>query len=114
MKKDTQEYRTRLKEMTAVLRKYGGIRGLTPQKLRKFLEELGPTYVKLGQILSTRSDMIPKKYCEELMHLCSDVEPMPFEEVEVCIRGCLGAGMERGIERDRGCAVRFSLYCTGA
>ena len=36
MKKDTQEYRTRLKEMTAVLRKYGGIRGLTPQKLRKF------------------------------------------------------------------------------
>ena len=75
MKKDTQEYRTRLKEMTAVLRKYGGIRGLTPQKLRKFLEELGPTYVKLGQILSTRSDMIPKKYCEELMHLCSDVEP---------------------------------------
>ena len=90
MKKDTQEYRTRLKEMTAVLRKYGGIRGLTPQKLRKFLEELGPTYVKLGQILSTRSDMIPKKYCEELMHLCSDVEPMPFEEVEVCIRDAWG------------------------
>ena len=90
MKKDTQEYRTRLKELTAVLRKYGGIRGLTPQKLRKFLEELGPTYVKLGQILSTRSDMIPKKYCEELMHLCSDVEPMPFEEVEVCIRDAWG------------------------
>ena len=34
--------------------------------------------------------MIPKKYCEELMHLCSDVEPMPFEEVEVCIRDAWG------------------------
>ena len=68
--------------MTSVLKKYKITQGLTPEKLRLILQELGPTYIKLGQIMSLHSDILPKEYCEELMKLCSDVEPMPFEQVE--------------------------------
>lgn len=68
--------------MTSVLKKYKITQGLTPGKLRLILQELGPTYIKLGQIMSLHSDILPKEYCEELMKLCSDVEPMPFEQVE--------------------------------
>lgn len=68
--------------MTSVLKKYKITQGLTPEKLRLILQELGPTYIKLGQIMSLHSDILPKEYCEELMKLCSGVEPMPFEQVE--------------------------------
>ena len=47
-KEESREYRDRLKEITSVLRKNGITRGLTPQKLRIILEELGPTYIKIG------------------------------------------------------------------
>ena len=83
-------YGSRLKEMTAVLRKHGITRGITPEKLRLILEDLGPTYIKLGQIMSLHSDVLPKKYCEELMRLHSDVAPMPFEEVEQVIEKSYG------------------------
>ena len=80
----------RLKEMTAVLKKYKLTHGLTPEKFRLILQELGPTYIKLGQIMSLHSDILPKEYCEELMKLCSDVEPMPFEQVEAVIDTSFG------------------------
>ena len=81
---------SRLKEMTAVLKKYKLTHGLTPEKFRLILQELGPTYIKLGQIMSLHSDILPKEYCEELMKLCSDVEPMPFEQVEAVIDASFG------------------------
>jgi ubiquinone biosynthesis protein len=77
--------RARLREITAVIRKYQITRGVTPEKLRAILEELGPTYVKLGQIMSLHSDVLPQRYCDELMKLTSEVTPMPFEEVEEVI-----------------------------
>ena len=77
--------RARLGEITAVLRKHQVTRGVTPEKLRAILEELGPTYVKLGQIMSLHSDVLPQKYCDELMKLTSEVKPMPFETVEEVI-----------------------------
>ena len=80
----------RLKEMTAVLKKYKLTHGLTPEKFRLILQELGPTYIKLGQIMSLHSDILPKEYCEELMKLCSEVEPMPFEQVEAVIDASFG------------------------
>ena len=40
---------------------------------------MGPTYVKLGQIMSMRSDMLPEIYCQELTRLRTDVIPMPYE-----------------------------------
>ena len=81
---------SRLKEMTAVLKKYKLTHGLTPEKFRLILQELGPTYIKLGQIMSLHSDILPKEYCEELMKLCSDVKPMPFEQVEAVIDASFG------------------------
>ena len=55
--------------------------GIDPEKLRHILEELGPTYVKLGQIMSMRSDLLPESYCLELLKLHSEVQPMSFETV---------------------------------
>ena len=83
-------YSSRLKEMTAVLKKHKIMQGLTPEKLRLILEELGPTYIKLGQIMSLHSDILPKKYCDELMRLCSDVAPMPFCQVEEVLLQAFG------------------------
>lgn len=79
------DQKSRLREITSVLHRYQITRGVTPEKLRMILEDLGPTYVKLGQIMSLHSDILPKAYCNELMKLTSDVKPMPFSEVEQVI-----------------------------
>lgn len=84
------EYRQRLREITKVLRRHGITGGVTPKKLRLILEELGPTFIKLGQIMSLHSDILPKRYCDELMQLCSDVSPMPFDEVMEVIEAAYG------------------------
>lgn len=49
----------------------------TPLKLRLAFEQLGPSFVKIGQILSTRSDLLPENYIRELQKLQDDVQPMP-------------------------------------
>lgn len=89
-KENTHGYRKRLKEITSVLHKHAITRGVSPEKLRLILEDLGPTYIKLGQIMSMRSDILPKKYCDELILLCSDVPPMPFEQVEEVLENAFG------------------------
>ncbi|HAH79353.1 MAG TPA: ABC transporter [Ruminococcaceae bacterium] len=71
--------RERLREILAVLRRYQIVKGMTPVKLRQIFEDLGPTFIKFGQILSTRPDVLPAPYCEELGRLCADVRPMSFE-----------------------------------
>lgn len=53
-----------------------------PERLRMTLEELGPTFIKLGQVLSTRSDFIPPQYLFELAKLQDDVPPFSYEDVE--------------------------------
>ena len=50
--------------------------GFTPLELRTTLEDLGPTYVKIGQIMSSRTDLLPKAYCQELEKLRSEVKPL--------------------------------------
>ena len=60
------------------------------QELRGLLEELGTTYVKLGQLLSSRSDLLPDVYIEELSRLVDEVPPTPFAEIEPIIREDLG------------------------
>lgn len=52
-----------------------------PQRFRLALEELGPTFVKLGQVLSTRPDLIPLPFIEELTKLQDKVPPFPYSEV---------------------------------
>ena len=82
---------SRLKQIRQVLVRNHITRGITPEKLRIILEELGPTFIKLGQIMSLHSDILPKAFCEELMKLNSDVTPMPFETVEEIINESCGA-----------------------
>ncbi len=53
-----------------------------PQKLRRALEELGPTFVKAGQILSSRSGLMPPEFTEELSRLLDEVAALPFETIE--------------------------------
>lgn len=89
-KQQKEENSERFREIKDVLRKNQITRGVTPEKLRMILEELGPTYIKLGQIMSLHSDFLPKAYCDELLKLNSDVTPMPFDGVEDVINHSYG------------------------
>lgn len=89
-KQQKEENSERFREIKNVLRKNEITRGVTPEKLRVILEELGPTYIKLGQIMSLHSDFLPKAYCDELLKLNSDVTPMPFNDVEDVINHSYG------------------------
>ena len=72
-------------------RKNRDIRNLsTPQRVRLVLQELGPTYIKFGQILSGRSDLLPEDFIKELSSLQDDVPPFPFQDVKTIIEGQLG------------------------
>jgi len=59
------------------------------------LETMGPTYIKLGQLLSTRYDMLPDAYCDALARLQDDVAPFPFEEVEQIVTAEVGLRMSK-------------------
>lgn len=89
-KQQKEENSERFREIKDILRKNQITRGVTPEKLRMILEELGPTYIKLGQIMSLHSDFLPKAYCDELLKLNSDVTPMPFDDVEDVINHSYG------------------------
>jgi ubiquinone biosynthesis protein len=65
------------------------------QHLREMLDELGPTFVKFGQLLSTRPDVVPPDIIVELRRLQDDVTPFPFEEVKLVIQDQLGQPLER-------------------
>src|SRR5207245_29695 len=65
------------------------------EHLREMLDELGPTFVKFGQLLSTRPDLVPPDIVAELRQLQDAVTPFPFEEVEQVVR----AELEQPIER---------------
>ena len=55
------------------------------------LERMGPTYIKMGQLLSTRFDLLPPAYTEALTRLQDTVEPFPFEQVQEIVESELGA-----------------------
>lgn len=60
------------------------------ERLRLAFERLGPTFIKLGQVLATRPDLIPESYVEELKKLQDDVVQLPFETVRAVVEGELG------------------------
>ena len=70
----------------------GSTRG---QHLRELLDELGPTFVKFGQLLSTRPDVVPPDVLAELRGLQDDVTPFPFDEVEQVVQEELGLSLDR-------------------
>jgi predicted unusual protein kinase regulating ubiquinone biosynthesis (AarF/ABC1/UbiB family) len=63
--------------------------------LAEDIERLGPTYIKLGQLLSTRADLLPPAYMEALARLQDDVEPFPFAEAEQIIEDELGVRVSK-------------------
>ncbi len=67
--------------------------------LREMLDELGPTFVKFGQLLSTRPDVVPPDIVAELRSLQDDVRPFPFVQVRDVIEGELGLTLEQAFLR---------------
>jgi len=65
------------------------------ERVRMALEELGPTFVKFGQIMSTRPDMIPQELITELEKLQEDVPPFPTEDAKRIIKEELGSPVDR-------------------
>ena len=76
----------RIGEIVSIVRRYDIFHGLTPKSLRRMLEELGPTFVKAGQILSMRSEILPESFMRELGKLRTDVEPMSRDTVIEALR----------------------------
>jgi len=65
------------------------------EELAKDLERLGPTFIKLGQLLSTRADLLPGPYLDALTRLQDQIEPFAFEEVERIVSGELGVRISK-------------------
>ena len=78
-----------------------------PERLRKSFEELGPTFVKLGQLLSTRSDLIPQGFLDEFKKLQDNVKPLTFEVVKTAVEKELGKTLEESY-------AEFSVEPVGA
>jgi predicted unusual protein kinase regulating ubiquinone biosynthesis (AarF/ABC1/UbiB family) len=65
------------------------------EELAADLEAMGPTFIKLGQLLSTRVDLLPPAYTEALVRLQDEVEPFPFAEVETIVEEELGVRISK-------------------
>ena len=104
----------RYKDIAALLVKHGrasGIRSSDPheptdaramsadaQKLVDDLESMGPTFIKLGQLLSTRADLLPSVYLDALARLQDDVSPVPFAEIEQTVTAEIGARLSKAFQ----------------
>ena len=73
---------SRLHEIIKVFHKHEFPRNRTPENIRCILEELGPTFIKIGQILSGRNDFVSEEYRTEFKKLLTAVKPMDFENVK--------------------------------
>jgi ubiquinone biosynthesis protein len=68
------------------------------EELAKDLEKLGPTFIKLGQLLSTRADLLPPPYLDALTRLQDQIEPFSYEEVERIVSTELGVRISKAFE----------------
>ena len=114
------EHLKRYKDFARLLFKYGrrdllaraGLSELMPQEpdedditvpeakeLARDVEKLGPTYIKLAQLLSTRPDIIPPAYADALARLQDHVEPFSFAEVEKILSDELGVRLSKAFVR---------------
>lgn len=80
-KNNSLNSKKRLAQIIGILRKHHISKGVNPEKLRLIIEDLGPTFVKIGQIMSTRHDMFSERYCKELRKLRSDVNPLSYDVI---------------------------------
>jgi ubiquinone biosynthesis protein len=82
-------------ERLAIAASAQGVGSKRGQHLREVLDELGPTFVKFGQLLSTRPDVVPPDIVLELRGLQDDVRAFPFEDVRRVVEAELGNTLER-------------------
>lgn len=80
----------RLHEIIGLVRKYKVMDGITPAHFRDMLVDLGPSFVKIGQMLSLRSEILPQAYCDTLATLQMDADPLPFKEIEHALENIYG------------------------
>jgi ubiquinone biosynthesis protein len=73
----------------------GNDEALPAEQLADDLEEMGPAFVKLGQVLSSRPDLLPPRYTKALARLQDDVKPFSFEEVSVIVEAELGVRISK-------------------
>src|SRR4249919_2399216 len=66
-----------------------------PEEFVADLEALGPTFVKIGQALSTRPDMVPAPYLAALEHMQDEVDPVPFDAIRDMVESQLGVRLNR-------------------
>lgn len=74
--------------------------GTTADSVRRAMEDAGVTFIKLGQMLSTRSDLLPEEYIKELSRLTIQADPQPFEMVDKVLTAELGADARERLEID--------------
>lgn len=89
-KKASPDTRGRFNEIVEIIRKYDYNDGITPEIVMNIIQDLGPTFVKIGQIASQQSEYIPPEYCDALAKLRSSVAPMDTETVYSQIQKHLG------------------------
>ena len=63
----------------------------SPVRIRRMLEELGPSFIKLGQLMSVRADVFPPEYTDEFKKLQDSVPPVPFTAIQGVVETELGA-----------------------
>jgi predicted unusual protein kinase regulating ubiquinone biosynthesis (AarF/ABC1/UbiB family) len=79
--------------------KAAGASNAKPEQLADDLEAMGPTYVKLGQVLSSRSDLLPEAYLKALARLQNKVKPFAYAEVEQIVAAELGVRISKAFSR---------------
>ncbi|MDO4400850.1 MAG: AarF/UbiB family protein [Coriobacteriia bacterium] len=92
------ESRQRLTEIVSILNKHQLLRRPSPESAKAVLEDLGPTFIKLGQMVSSHSDVFPAEYCETFASLRNETNPLPFEEIEAILRASFGDGYDEIFE----------------
>ena len=90
--------RKRLVEIVSILQKHQLLRYPTPERAKAVLEDLGPTFIKLGQMVSSHTDVFPAEYCEAFASLRNETMPLPFEEIERILREAFGDGFDEVFE----------------
>lgn len=85
----------RLREILGILRAHHVNRHIEPADLVATIEDLGPTFVKAGQIMSSRRDLFPAKYCDALANLRTKARPMTFSQVEARLNDAYGGNWGR-------------------
>ena len=93
-REEKAEARARFKEIMGIVKKYDLKNGLTPEMTVELIQDLGTTFVKLGQIASTHPDILPQEYCDALGELRTHARPLDFADVKAQIEGELGKPME--------------------